>query len=64
MISVHRLDRCTTFPGAPAWLHRALAVSLNVIQPLPVWARVRIIRPYRSRALICRTNRPSASAAR
>ena len=51
MISVHRLDRCTTGPpGEPAtgshvWLQVRLAASLNVIQPLPVWARVRIIFP-------------------
>ena len=24
VISVHRLDRCTTFPGCPVWLHLAL----------------------------------------
>ncbi len=64
VISVHRLDRCTTFPASPVWLHRALDASLNVIQPFPVWASVRIIFPYRSRAFTCRTYRPSASAAR
>ena len=41
---------------------RGWTASLNVIQPLPVWASVRIIRPYRSRALTWRTYRPSASA--
>ena len=46
MISVHRLDRCTTsLPGSSeVWLHARLAASLKVIQPLPVWASVRIIR--------------------
>lgn len=50
MISVHRFDRCTVLPARAVWLPLALEESLNVIQPLPVWASVRIIRPYRSRA--------------
>ena len=28
----------------PVWLHFSLLESLNVIQPLPVWASVRIMR--------------------
>ena len=66
MISVHRLDRCTTLPSVPSavWLQVRLAASLKVIQPLPVCARVRIIRAYSSRAGTCRTWRPSASACR
>ena len=64
MISVHRFDRWTTLPGRAVWLQVRLAASLNVIQPFPVWARVRIIRPYSSRAGTWRTIRPAASAAR
>ncbi len=47
MISVHRLDRWTTGPPGASlvWLQVRLAASLKVIQPLPVWARVRIIFP-------------------
>ena len=45
MISVHRLDRCTTLPGSAVWLQVRLLASLKVIQPLPVCARVRIILP-------------------
>jgi sulfonate transport system substrate-binding protein len=51
-------------PGSAVWLLVRLAVSLNVIQPLPVWARVRIILLYSSRAGTWRTTRPAASAAR
>ena len=43
MISVHRFERCTVLPGAPVWLHFRLDASLNVIQPFPVCASVRII---------------------
>ena len=43
-ISVHRLERCTVRPGRAVWLHARLLLSLNVIQPLPVCARVRIMR--------------------
>ena len=45
VISVHRFDRCTTSPPSAVWLHLALLASLNVIQPLPVCASVRIILP-------------------
>jgi hypothetical protein len=54
VISVHRFDRCTTLPSAPVWLHFRLVASLKVIQPLPVSASDRIIRAYKSRALIWR----------
>ena len=51
MISVQRLERWTTrCGGRPAWLQVRLAASLKVIQPLPVSARVRIIRAYSWRA--------------
>lgn len=47
MISVQRLERCTTGPPGSSlvWLQARLAASLKVIQPLPVWASVRIISP-------------------
>ena len=47
MISVHRLDRWTTGPpgSSVVWLQVRLLASLKVIQPLPVCASVRIIRP-------------------
>lgn len=63
-ISVHRLEEWTTWPGSAVWLAVRLAVSLKVIQPLPVCARVRIIRPYSSRAGSVLRARPLASAAR
>ncbi len=63
-ISVHRFEECTTLPGSAVWFAVRLAASLNVIQPLPVCARVRIMRAYRTRAGICFTARPAASAAR
>jgi hypothetical protein len=44
-ISVHRFDRWMTFSGRAVWLEVRLAASLNVIQPLPVCASVRIMRP-------------------
>ena len=44
MISVHRFERCTVRPGSAVWLHARFDLSLNVIQPLPVCASVRIIR--------------------
>ena len=37
--------------GCAVWLQVRFAASLNVIQPLPVCASVRIMRPYSSRAL-------------
>jgi hypothetical protein len=43
-ISVQRFDRCTTRPGSAVWLQARLDLSLKVIQPLPVWASVRIMR--------------------
>jgi len=63
-ISVHRFDRWITLPGTAVWFPARFAASLNVIHPLPVWASVRIIRAYRSRARTRRTNRPAASASR
>ena len=45
-ISVHRFEECTMLPDSAVWLAVRFAVSLNVIQPLPVWARVRIMRAY------------------
>ncbi len=66
---MHRFDRCTTRgePSslvAPVWLHFSFEASLKVIQPLPVWASVRIIRLYSWRAGTCFSNRPCSSAAR
>ncbi len=43
-ISVQRLELCTVRPGSAVWLAARLEASLKVIQPLPVCARVRIIR--------------------
>ncbi|CAM5319547.1 hypothetical protein SALBM311S_11770 [Streptomyces alboniger] len=63
-ISVQRLEEWTTWPGSAVWLAVRLAASLKVIQPLPVWARVRIMRPYRSRAGMVFLARPFASALR
>ncbi len=64
MISVHRFEECTTVPGSAVWFAVRLEASLKVIQPWPVCARVRIIRPYRSRAGMVLRARPSASALR
>ena len=62
---MHRLEEWTTRPGSAVWLAVRLAASLKVIQPLPVCARVRIIRPYSSRAGIgLAAPGPSASALR
>src|SRR3546814_2500433 len=61
-ISVHRFDRWITLPGLAVWLPARLQVSLNVIQPFPVCASVRIIRAYSSRARIVFTALPCASA--
>ncbi len=44
-ISVQRLEEWTVWPGSAVWLAVRLAASLKVIQPLPVCARVRIMRP-------------------
>lgn len=63
-ISVHRFEECTVWPGSAVWLAVRLEASLKVIQPLPVCARVRIIRPYSSRAGMVRRASPRASAAR
>ncbi len=63
-ISVHRLDEWITAPGSAVWLAVRLAASLNVIQPLPVCARVRIIRAYSVRAGTVLLALPAASAAR
>ena len=63
-ISVHRLEECTVWPGSAVWLAVRLEASLNVIQPLPVCARVRIMRPYRSRAGMVLRASPAASALR
>ena len=43
-ISVQRFERCTVRPGSAVWLQARFDLSLNVIQPLPVCASVRIIR--------------------
>lgn len=61
---MHRFDEWTTLPGSAVWFAVRLEASLNVIQPWPVCARVRIIRPYSSRAGIVLRARPFASAAR
>src|SRR4051812_9162560 len=61
-ISVQRLERCTVRPGSAVWLHAWLDLSLKVIQPLPVSAKVRIMRAYRSRARTFLAAKPSASA--
>ncbi|MNM94227.1 hypothetical protein D3C81_1066230 [compost metagenome] len=61
-ISVHRLDRWITLPGRSVWLLARLHLSLKVIQPLPVSASVRIMRPYSLRALMVRDALPCASA--
>jgi hypothetical protein len=50
-ISVHRFDRCTRAAGERRLVAGRFDLSLKVIQPLPVWASVRIMRAYRSRAL-------------
>lgn len=63
-ISVHRFEEWMTRPGSAVWFAVRLEASLNVIQPWPVCARVRIIRPYSSRAGIVLRARPLASAAR
>src|SRR5450631_2400449 len=62
-ISVHKLDKCTVRPGSAVWLHARFDLSLNVIQPLPVWANVRIMRAYRSPALTVLAAKPARSAA-
>ena len=51
-----------TLPGRRVWLLALLHLSLKVIQPLPVSARVRIIRAYSLRAGIVRAALPCASA--
>lgn len=61
---MHRFEECTTRPGSAVWFAVRLEASLNVIQPWPVCARVRIIRPYSSRAGIVLRASPLASAAR
>lgn len=61
---MHRFDECTTVPGSAVWFAVRFDASLKVIQPLPVWARVRIIRPYSSRAGMVLRALPAASAAR
>ena len=43
-ISVQRLDRWTVSPAAAVWLQARLDLSLKVIHPLPVCARVRIMQ--------------------
>ncbi len=53
-----------TCPGSAVWLAVRLAASLKVIQPLPVCARVRIMRPYSSRAGSVLRASPAASALR
>lgn len=63
-ISVQRLEEWTTWPGVAVWLAVRLAVSLKVIQPLPVCARVRIMRPYSSRAGSVLRASPASSALR
>ncbi len=64
MISVHRFEEWTTVPGSAVWFAVRFEASLKVIQPWPVCARVRIIRPYRSRAGMLLRARPDASALR
>ena len=61
-ISVHRLDRWTTYRPSAAWLQVRLAASLKHIHPLPVWARVRIMRAYSSLARTVRAALPARSA--
>ena len=51
-----------TLPARRVWLLARLHLSLKVIQPLPVSARVRIIRAYSLRAGIVRAALPWASA--
>ena len=59
---MHRFDRWTVRPGSAVWLQARLDLSLNVIQPYPGSASVRIILAYRSRALTVRAASPAASA--
>ncbi|CAM5328222.1 hypothetical protein STENM327S_00042 [Streptomyces tendae] len=61
---MQRLEEWTTWPGVAVWFAVRLAVSLKVIQPLPVCARVRIMRPYSSRAGSILRASPASSALR
>ncbi|MNF15424.1 hypothetical protein D3C80_2180340 [compost metagenome] len=58
------MDRWITLPARRVWLLARLHLSLKVIQPLPVSARVRIIREYSLRAEMVRLALPCASACR